>query len=247
MRPVFTVLPLLIAMAACNSTKESPMKVHPLPLKANVRIEEESLRAVLSSGSTLKPSKVLMAARRMSESTTWLGELLDSEFTANGIATWDDEVFVVLSSRTAGERGRVFLPLQSSPSSDDQGEEGAAYLSSEIKATIEVLRNSFDSFDYERRPFQWAGIVAESPKGPVDFERTPEEAARQWADSRVLFMSLGGDTVLLRNDGKVAWHQMETGKVLEAGDFQEAITRYFRAIKAGGEFSSWMDNVPGRD
>lgn len=224
------------------------MQVYKLPLNANVHIHEDELRAVLTSDSTLKPSEVLVAAHRIVDSKGWLAELLDSEFSVNAIVKWDDKVFAVLSSTRAGEPGRIYLPLDVATSSDHHGNDGESFPSSEMNATIEVLRDSFDSVDYEQRPFGWAGKVAGGPTGPVDFYRSSEEEeAREWADSRVLYVSLGGDRLMIRKDGKAAWYQMETGKILEAGDFQSALVRYFHAIKAGDEFSSWTDNIPGQE
>lgn len=195
---------------------------------------KSALRADLTTRNSLSPGDLFAKAHPLScASAKWLGEQLDDNFVIVSVATRKNQAYAVLSSVKKKESGRLFFPLKIEPTN------GATRESTSVREeVIELLRNSFDSIDLSRSPYLLAGKDA---RELVDFSRASKETSRQWEDSRVLFNSLEGDTLILREDGMVAWFRLETAEIREIGDFQDALKEYFRAVQENDVFSSWTN------
>ena len=154
----------------------------------------------------------------------------------------------MLDSKKTKNTGCVFLPLSlaveksSSSKTRDVGDDLKKHVvcNGTLWDVLRFLKDSFDCIDITRKPFKWGGTNSE---GIVDFThyRTKEFKAR-WSDSCAFYLSLGGDTLLVDRDGAVAWHQLETGRIIPVGRIEEAIKRYLDFTIADEEFSSWTDN-----
>jgi hypothetical protein len=223
------------------------MQVYKIPLSIN-DVERLNLGDIIGplvrKGICVTPSVILKEASQHLKFSDWFLNELDQKFDVIEIAHRKDRLYAVLSSKCKNEPGRLFLPLYMAASNTEVPrieslKKSFPNLDSESIAVIQLLRDSFDSVDVERTFFGDAGGKA---TGVVDFGRAKKQG-QDWQYSRVLFISLEGDTLMLRKDSLVAWCRLETGEVLEAGRFENAIIRYLQSVRVDDVFSSFTDSV----
>ncbi|MFN7841148.1 MAG: hypothetical protein ACK5YR_02300 [Pirellula sp.] len=225
------------------------MKTFNLPVEKDRLVDmnlNTALADLLSEDTFPSPSQLMTTANHPGiTKIKWFTEQLDNEFRVIAIAERKSRIYAVLVSHAADEPGKLYLPLDIKNSGKENkwnmvDRASSDGISEEAKVLFDLFRNSFDTIDLERNWFLIAGTKA---KDLVDFDRTGSTGSERWKESVVLFQSLGGDSLLLKNDNRVAWGQLETGRILDAGVLKEAIGRYFRCLKADVEFSSWTDPI----
>ena len=65
----------------------------------------------------------------------------------------------------------------------------------------------------------------------------------RWGKSLVIYNSGFGDDLFVLPDNSVAWYQLETGRVLEAGKFDDWIISFFLHSLSGEPITSWSKDL----
>lgn len=217
------------------------MERYSLPLRSNglavfdlpILLEQRLIQA------NQKPSELFRAGWQLNESQSeevaWFLDYLDRNCTISEIATIGDQgVFFILDGIAPKVTHRVFLPACGNITHPIER------LPPRHALVVQILYRSFDSTDPNRMPFSAAGTAAAEF---VDFTRPDaSEGKSRWYDSVVLYSSVGGDSLLADKEGNVAWHQLETNRIIVAGEFENSVKQYFEFMWSGKEFSSWAND-----
>lgn len=157
----------------------------------------------------------------------WFVDFLSENSKVEHLALRDGEWFVGLVGRE-NSRGCVYLPVRP----DRKVLELRTCVES-ARDALTLLAGSFDSLDIEFDHFLRLGSPAQNF---VDFSRHLGNS-EYWFDSVAFYGSPYGDTLLMRADGLVAWHKIETNEILPDGDFEASVKLYFQKCWAGLDYS----------
>lgn len=200
------------------------------------------LTATQALSTDCTPTKLILHARAKTKEYHRLREFFsffDERLRVEGVAKRDGRTYWVLVGKTSSKNSRpgsIFIPVTLETETANRKED---QLTSPTQIALSVLRDAFDTIDARRDPFTFGGTPANEY---IDFEhRNSRESRERWQDSLVLYTSIGGDALLVKDDGTTAWFQLETHEIFSAGDVRGAIDRYIRSTIADREFSSWTD------
>jgi hypothetical protein len=231
---------LVLVVFGMNSFGDE-VKEHLLPLTdlqvQDLRLESD-LGAMLKSES-IKPSEVFREPTTTNDD--WFTKILDKHLKVVAAFRYRERIFFRLAPIARDKPGRVYVSLSRKNTSiqldakKDELRELGIQLTPEV---ILALRSVFDSFDESPSPFE---LVGRKSSVLIDFGRCSDEEQRDWRDSWIVFSSMEGDTLIVRENGLVAWHRLETSEILNAGTLNQSVERYVQQRIDGKSMSSFTD------
>lgn len=168
----------------------------------------------------------------------WFLDFLDTGFLVSSLLMYNTNWYFGVSSQTPGCEGSVDLRVERVIEYDETIASRFLNMNGEVARILYLMFESLNTTDTHPPPFRFTG---RNQTDVIDITRCSESARKKWSSSRVVLDSPGGDTLLVDNEQKVAWFQLETGNIIPVGNFVDAIKAYFLSAVRGVEFCSWNE------